>query len=162
VTDSGAQLFFGGQYYYRQLGELALNLCIAREFSDAHWREYLEGSLSLSRKAGKGPKVSLASFVNGHPNAVQRRYAADFIEREAVRPIDRLAVLTDSDLLRGALTAMAWAMPKSRLRAFKSTEHGAALTWLREIADFDEIRARAVWTEGRAQLGIGLGKREKA
>jgi hypothetical protein len=154
VIDSGARLFFDGEYYYRQLGELAVNLCVAKEFTDADWKEYLEGSLAIARKLGKGPKVGLAAMINAHPNAGQRRFATDFLDREAVRPIERLAVLTDSELLRGALTALAWAMPKSRLRAFKGTDHSGALSWLREVAEFDEKQADAIWSEARAQLGV--------
>ena len=37
--DSGQQLFMGGRYYYRQIGDLAVNLCGAKTFSDEDWRE---------------------------------------------------------------------------------------------------------------------------
>lgn len=152
VIDSGPHLFLSGEYYYRQLGQLSLNLCVARTITEAGWLEYLEGSLAISRKSGSVPRVSLAAFAHVHPSATQRRATAVFIEREKVPPIERIAVLTDNQLLRGAMTAFGWVMPKSRIRAFKETGDGEALTWLRETAEFDVARARAVWLEASVQL----------
>jgi hypothetical protein len=158
VIDSGPHLFLDGAYYYRQIGELSVNLCVAKTISDAGWRDYLTGTLALSRKAGGGPKVSLAALLHVHPNAVQRRATSDFIEREGVRPIERIALLTDSQLLRGAMTAFGWAMPKSRFRAFKGDDHRGGLAWLNEVASFDAERAEQIWLEACALLKVEGGR----
>jgi hypothetical protein len=159
VIDSGPKFFLAGEYYYRQIGELAVNLCVAKTITDAGWLEYLEGSLAISKSLGGGPKVSLAAFPHVHPNAVQRRTTTEFLARADVKPIARVALLTDSELLRGAMIAFSWAVPKSRLRAFKGNDHSGALEWLREIADFDEARARTVWIEARLEFGVRLTRR---
>jgi hypothetical protein len=153
MIDSGARLFLDGEYYYRQLGELAINLSVAKTMTDAGWKECLEGSLAISKTLGMGPKVSLAGFPHAPPNAVQRREATDFIAREAVEPIQRVALVSDNELLRGALIALSWAMPKAQLRAFKESDHAGALRWLREAAEFDETHASSIWNEARTHLG---------
>jgi hypothetical protein len=158
--DSGARLFLDGEYYYRQIGELAVNLCVAKTITDAGWREYLEGSLATSKELGRGPKVSLAAFPHVHPNAGQRRTTTEFLARADVEPIARVALLTDNELLRGAMIAFGWALPKSRLRAFKGSDHSGALQWLREIAEFDEERASTIWSQARLQLGAGSALRD--
>jgi hypothetical protein len=153
MIDSGARLFLDGEYYYRQMGELAVNLCVAKTITDAGWNEYLEGSLATSKRLGRGPRVSLAAFPHVHPNAKQRRITADLMARADVDRMTRVALLTDNELLRGAMIAFGWALPKSRLRAFKETDHAGALQWLREVAEFDEKHAAMIWNEARTQLG---------
>lgn len=151
--DSGARLFLDAEYYYRQMGELAVNLCIAKTITDAGWNEYLEGSLATSKRLGRGPRVSLAAFPHVHPNAKQRRTTAEFLARADVDPMARVALLTNNQLLRGAMIAFGWALPKSRLRAFEEDDHVGALKWLRESAEFDEKHAAMIWNEARTQLG---------
>ena len=154
MIDSGPKLFLNGGYYYRHLGQLSLNLSVAKTITDAGWHEYLEGTFALSREFHEAPKVSLVAFIHAHPNAGQRRATAEFVSRNEIPPIERIAVLTDSQLLRGAMVAFSWVMPKSNLRAFKGSEYGTALAWLREVATFDEARAKAAWVEACAQLKV--------
>jgi hypothetical protein len=154
VDDSGARLFLKGEYYYRHIGELAVSLCVAKTIADVDWREYLEGTRTISRGFGHVPKVGVVAFTGVHPNAGQRRMTTEFFARENIRPLDRLALLTDSELLRGAMVAFGWAMPKSRLRAFGGSDNAGAFRWLREVAEFDETQAAAIWNEARAKLGV--------
>jgi hypothetical protein len=155
VLDSGPHYFLRGQYYYRQLGELALNLSSAREIDDTGWLEYLSVTLSITRKLGIRPKGSIAYFLHAFPNAAQRRVAKQFMDENSVRTIERLAALTDSALMRGALTALNWAMPNSKMQAYAPGEFGLALNWVREVADFDAASARVVWREACLELKVG-------
>ena len=82
----------------------------------------------------------------------------EFIEHESVPPIVRIALLTDSQVLRGAMTAFNWALPKARFRAFKGNEHTKGLAWLREVAEFDERFAETAWFEARAKLEVAGSK----
>jgi hypothetical protein len=155
VDDSGARLFLDGEYYYRHIGPLCLSLSVAKTITDVGWREYLEGTRAISRKFGHLPKVGVAAFTGVHPNAGQRRMTTEFLAEENVRPLERLALLTDNELLRGAMVAFGWAMPKSRLRAFKGSDHLGAFRWLREVAEFDEKQAAEIWRDAHAKLGVG-------
>jgi hypothetical protein len=154
AMDSGQQFFMGGRYYYRQLGDLAVNLCGAKSFSDDDWREYLYGSLEVARELGRGPSVSLIAFMGDHPNAGQRRISAEFMTKERVRPIERVAILTDSDILRHAMTAFGWLVPNLKYRAFKPSDPAGGYAWLGEIAQFDEKKALDAWAEARSALSV--------
>jgi hypothetical protein len=153
--DSGRQLFMGGRSYYRQIGDLAVNLCGAKTFSDDDWREYLYGGLEIARELGRGPSVSLITFLGDHPNAGQRRLTAQFMAKERVRPIERVGILTDNELLRHAMTAFVWLVPTLKYRAFRPGDVQGALAWLAEVAQFDERAALDSWTEARSALKIG-------
>jgi hypothetical protein len=153
--DSGPQLFMDGRYYYRQIGDLAVNLCGAKTLSDEDWREYLRGSLDVAHELGRGPNVSLIAFAGAHPNAGQRRISADFMKKERVRPIERVAILTDSELLRGAMTAFGWLVPNLKYRPFKPSDSAGALAWLREVGQFDEKTALEAWAEAKSTVSIG-------
>lgn len=155
LGDSRARLFMGRRYYYRQIGDLAVNLCAAKTISDDDWEEYLYGSLAVARELGRGPNASIIEFAGGgHPNAGQRKKSAEFLVKERVRPIDRVAIFTENDLLRGAVTAFGWLVPKMKYRSFRPSDVGAALAWLGEIAHFDREKALSAWAEARETLGI--------
>jgi hypothetical protein len=154
--DSGRQQFMGGRYYYRQIGDLAVNLCGASTFSDDDWREYLYGGLEVARELGKGPNVSLIAFAGDHPNAGQRRLSAQFMSKEKVRTIERVAILTENEILRHAMTAFVWLVPTLKYRAFKPRDVTGALAWLGEVAQFDQTAALDAWTEAQSVLRSGI------
>lgn len=145
----------GGRYYYRQVGDLAVNLCGAIAFSDDDWREYLYGGLEIARELGRGPSVSLIAFAGDHPNAGQRRLSAQFMAKEKVRTIERVAILTENEILRHAMTAFVWLVPTLKYRAFKPSEVAGALAWLAEAAQFDEAAALDAWAEAQSVLRAG-------
>jgi hypothetical protein len=153
--DSGRQLFMGGRYYYRQIGDLAVNLCGATSFTDDEWREYLYGGLDVARELGRGPSVSLIAFAGDHPNAGQRRLSAQFMTKERVRTIERVAIPTENEMLRHAMTAFAWLVPTLKYRAFKPSDTASALAWLAEVAEFDEKAAVDAWAEAQSVLRPG-------
>lgn len=144
----------GGRYYYRQIEDLAVNLCTAKTFTDEDWREYLRGSLAVARELGRGPSVSLITFTGDTLNAGQRRVTAKFMVEEHVRPIERVGILTDSQLLRGAMTAFAWLMPSMKYRAFRPGAATEALTWLAQAGKFDPSLALSAWAEAKATLRV--------
>ena len=150
VNDTGPQLFMGGNLYYRQLDDLAINLCIARRITDEQWLDFLETTLRLAVQIGRMPKVTMAGFAHTYPDAKQRRQTRDFLESQSVKPIDRLGLVSDNPLLRGAIVAFSWIFPDANVLAFGSSDASACLGWLREVANFDERRALAAWGEGLA------------
>ena len=154
LVDSGPHYYLDGQFYFRQLDEFALNVSSAKAITDAGWMEFLNGSLGVSRKLGVLPKVTIAYFARAYPNATQRQAAKKFIDENAVRNIERLAALTDSAMLRGALTALNWIMPDSKMQAYSPREYAQALTWVHEIADFDVASAHHAWREACRELKL--------
>jgi hypothetical protein len=68
--------------------------------------------------------------------------------------MERVAVITESMLVRGAMTAFSWIMPKVGVRAFDTNETRDAFRWLREIGSFDEALAVESWQEAKLKLSI--------
>lgn len=134
-----------------------MNLSVARKITDEGWRDYLNGTLLLAQNLGHAPSLSMMSCLHAYPNAVQRQMASDFIVGNNVRPIGRVAVLTDSAILRGAMTAFGWLMPKMHVRAFRADDSASALQWLREAGAFDESQAMATWNDAHAKLAAKTG-----
>lgn len=154
IGDSGPRLFLGGRYYYRQISDLAVNLCTVKVLSDDQWREYLTKSLAVARELGLGPSVSLIAFTGAPLNAGQRRVSAQFLVEEKVRPIARVAILTESELMRGAMIAIGWIMPNLKYRAFHPKDPAVALSWLHEVGEFDMTTALEAWSDACAKLSV--------
>ena len=154
VIDSGAQFFCGGEMYFRQLHELTLTVSIAKTISDEDWAAYLEGTLAITKRCGLAANVSLLCCVHAFPNARQRQMASDFMNRHYTREMERVAVITESMVIRGAMTAFSWIMPKVRVHAFDTNETRDALRWLREAGTFDEALALEAWHEAKLKLAI--------
>ena len=152
LNDTGPQLFMGGNMYYRQLDDLAINICIARRITDAQWLEFLESSLRLAVQIGRMPKVTMAAFAHTYPDAKQRRQTKEFLGAQGVKPIDRLGLVSDNPLLRGAIVAFSWVFPEANVLAFGSSDAPACIAWLHEVAIFDERRATMAWSDGHAAL----------
>jgi SpoIIAA-like len=153
--DSGPRLFLGGRYYYRQVEDLAVNLCAVKSLTDDDWREYLHGSLAVSEELGHAPCVSLIAFTGAPLNAGQRRLSAKFMEEKKVRPIERVAILTENELLRGAMTAFGWLMPNLKYRTFSPKVPDVACAWLLEVGRFDLPTALTVWKSACEKLSVG-------
>jgi hypothetical protein len=154
-VDSGDQYLLGGEFYYRQLNDLALNICVLREITDIAWREYIDTAMQIVTKLERAPSVSLCVFEHAPPNAKQRRAAARLFAEQNMPSMKRVAVFTESVVIKGAMTAFNWIMPTTALRAFRAEEHEVALGWVREVADFDLDVAGRAWREARYHLRIG-------
>jgi hypothetical protein len=154
VKDSGGQLFMAGAQYYRQIDDVAMSLCVAKKISDAHWREFLDGSLRLSQELGHFANVTITSFVHAYPNPLQRRMTVDFLKNNKVRTVERIGLVSDSSFVRGAIVALNWILPKAKVRSFASRDVVVCFNWLREAGQFDVQAASDAWQDGRAALGV--------
>ena len=154
VTDTGPHLYMNGQYYYRQVDDLSMNISVVKSISDAEWSDFLENSVRFARLLGRKPKVIVAAFAHAYPNASQRRQTTAFLERNDVPTVARLAVVSDNPLLRGAIVAFSWVVPQATMRSFGSSDFAGCLRWLHEVSSFDLPRAVTAWNEGRAALRV--------
>ena len=150
VSDTGPHFYLHGELYYRQVDELSMNICVAKDIEDREWTEFLESSLRLGRLLGRKPKVIVASFAHAYPNTSQRRQTTTFLEQSNVPKIARLGVVSDNPILRGAIVAFSWVVPQATMRSFGSRDMAGCLRWLQEVSTFDLPRAMTAWHEGRA------------
>jgi hypothetical protein len=150
VSDTGPHFYLNGEHYYRQVDELSMNICVAKNIQDHEWADFLESSVRLGRLLGRKPKVIVASFAHAYPNASQRRQTTAFLEQSDVPKIARLGVVSDNPLLRGAIVAFSWVVPQATMRSFRSRDIAVCLHWLQDVSTFDLPRAMTAWHEGRA------------
>jgi hypothetical protein len=157
MADSGARWFCDRKMYFRQLDQLTINVSTARNIEHDDWLAFLEETLAISRNLRVSTKVSLICCAYSFPNARQRMAASEFLVRHRLEKMGRLAVVTDSTMVHGAMTAFSWIMPKVRVSAFRSTDAAGAFHWLREVGSFDEAKAMAAWHEAQTMLGMTPG-----
>jgi len=150
VSDTGPHFYLDGEFYYRQIDELSMNICVAKDIGDQEWNDFLESSLRLGRLLGRKPRVIIASFAHAYPNAAQRRQTTTFLAQNNVPMVDRLGVVSDNPLLRGAIVAFSWVVPHATMRSFGLRDISGCLRWLQEASAFDLPRAMTAWHEGRA------------
>lgn len=60
--------------------------------------------------------------------ASQRRFIVDWMEKNDIQPTPRTITLTDSPLIRAAITAYSW-LTKTETKAFKTSELDTACEW---------------------------------
>ena len=140
--------------YFRQLDALAITVTTARNFDDAEWFAFLEDTLAIARELRVPTKVSMVCSVYAHPNAQQRRAMSDFFARHRLEKLERIALVTDNVLIRGALIAFGWIVPKVRVNAFRSEDAASAFRWLHEATPFDESKAMLAWHDALTKLGL--------
>lgn len=152
VSDTGPHFYLNGEHYYRQIDELSMSICVAKNIVDREWTDFLQQSLRLGRLLGRKPKVIVASFAHAYPNASQRRQTTAFLEQNDIPSIARLGVVSDNPLLRGAIVAFSWVVPQATMRSFGSQDIAGCLRWLQVGGTFDLPRAVTAWHEGRASF----------
>jgi hypothetical protein len=141
--------------YYRQLDELSITVCIAQKLSDEDWLGYLEGGHAVTRKAGRPPTASVIWCMHAFPSARQRQMSNDFMTLHfKQRPMLRAAIMTESAVIRSAMSAMRWLIPSLTLRAFVPGQIAPAVQWLREVATFEVPDALDAWSDAMTKLAI--------
>jgi len=89
--------------------------------TDDEWERWMQ---LVRDRDGQQVRTMVEAHQAGGPNAKQRR-----LLEETVRGVDIMtAVLTDSVVTRGIVTAIAWL--NISLRAFAPDQHAAAMTYL--------------------------------
>ncbi len=123
------------------------------------WSQYLE---MVQRMVDGGLDTTLVCFAHlaDAPSPLQRKQMADFIQKNAkgLERLDRFALVIDSVIHRGAITAISWLVKKPfEERVFNSPL--AAIKWLTEphpSLNPEEIRASIVAQVPRHSLWFAL------
>jgi hypothetical protein len=134
ATESHASV--DGVVQYGRVGTLLVIAVAAPSWSDDSWQEFLDGSLEMEARMGGPARLVLSYFLNGVPTASQRHLSVQATKKS--RLADRVALLSDSALTRGAFNAIQWVLGKETTsRAFGPTEVTVALEWLSMAHLFD-------------------------
>jgi hypothetical protein len=140
---------------YGNLDELMVYVWADHPVADDVYQDYLLGHIAYIEECGPitAQLIVSPSFA---PNLRQRGMMKDNEEALRFETVRAIALVTDSTVARGVLTAMAWTFPhkKRALKAFGMTELGPAGTWLANQgtrAPVDAIVAKVA--ELRGELG---------
>ena len=127
--------------------------------TDETWRQYLD---MVKRMVDTGMESTLVCFAHlaAAPSPVQRKQMAEFIEanRVGLERLDRFALVIDSVVHRGAITAISWLVKKPfEERVFNSPI--SAVKWLTEghpELDPEVVRASIAAQVPRHSLWLAL------
>ncbi len=136
-----------------RVGELSMFVAAAK-IDDDEWSEWID--LGARYVAEFGPVVIGLNYSNGTgPSSKQRASLAARKDDLQFDKVKRQVLLTDSVLLRGAITALGWLLRTPvEQRAMASRDISKALTWLGEIGQFDRERALLRMSEMSARVGL--------
>lgn len=124
-----------------RIGRLWLAASGARAIADDAWREYLECSAASVKIDGPFHGVLFWAPTHG-PSAAQRKMLThEFAESIRLDEQRRVALISDSALVRGTLTAINWFARKNTV-AFAPGEVRRAFDWLAEEIAFDRALAQ--------------------
>jgi hypothetical protein len=133
-----------------RVGDLWLSASGEEPISDAGWQEMLQ--FLCQTAAASGPVTASLNWCPKHgPSNAQRNLLtkgsyADAMQIDKTR---RSAIMSDSVVVRGALTAIGWLLgAKFQARAFAPKELPAAFEWTSEECNVD----RAVAERAHPQL----------
>jgi hypothetical protein len=126
-------------------------------WGNAAWREYCELYAAMVRERGAA-RVVLNLSPGWGPNSAQRRaLTLDYRQAHRIDDIRRFALLTDSQLVRGIVTALSWLATGTQTAAYAPSRAVDAVAWLRQVIAFDVADAVAVF--GELMDGIGHSRR---
>lgn len=130
-------------------GTLAV-IHFAKPVEDAELQSYFD---VLTREATK-LKMQASIILSEHPpTPKQRTLMAERVKASPLLAESTAALITDSVIARGAMTALGWlSKDAQRTRAFSPREVDAALEWLAGIAAFDRAAVRAYLSQRSAKV----------
>ena len=124
-----------------RVGNLWLVASGWRPIADDAWREYLEASAASVRADGPFDGVLFWAPLHG-PSARQRKMLThEFAEAVRLDAQRRVALISESALVRGTITAINWFARKNFV-AFSPNDVRRAFEWLAADIAFDETQAQ--------------------
>jgi hypothetical protein len=116
-----------GRLGYAYVDDVSVTVFTVAHWSDADLVRMLEDTTRLGQNITATGTVS--HFYGEVPGAHHRKLIVKWLTERGLPSSPRNALLTDSQLMRGALTAFAW-LTQAETRAFEPTERDAMCTWI--------------------------------
>lgn len=130
-----------GEVVAARVGDLWISVQPDRPIDDAAWRAHLD--FSVEEVARNGPYPGLLVWAPKHgPSAHQRRIMTDEYRKPLRLDQQRAcAVITESAIVRGILTAFSWLGSGTAMNAFAPPDAAKAFDWLALHVSFDRKQA---------------------
>jgi hypothetical protein len=145
----------GNELCVGRVGPLAL-VVGGDSWDDAAWREHCELFAKMVEHFGAARLVFNLSPRRGPTSAQRRLLSLEYHTRNRIDEVRRFAMLTESALVRGALTALGWFAQRTKTSAYPPAKAMEALAWLRQDTAFDVVEAVTVFRELMTQAGHPL------
>jgi hypothetical protein len=123
-----------------RVGQLLLAAAGERSITDLGWREYLEFSASSVKNDGPFSGVLFWAPTQGPTGSQRKMLTEEYAEAVRIDAQRCVALISDSTMVRGALTAINW-FAKKNMRAFARTDIQQALDWMADEIEFDRQEA---------------------
>ncbi|MEZ5538622.1 MAG: hypothetical protein R3E63_01420 [Pseudomonadales bacterium] len=120
-------LLLKGKASFAQIHDVTMIISDIPKWNDALVLQYL----NEVSKAGNGVSVpaNVAIFLGDVFDAGQRKLATDWTTDQGFEPSKRTTMISDSLLIRGALTAYSW-LTKTEAKAFAMKDHVSMCDWI--------------------------------
>jgi hypothetical protein len=124
-----------------RVGKLWLGAAGRHAIKDETWRQYLDHAAASTASDGPFHGVLFWSPTHG-PSASQRKVLRnEFARAIAVDAQRRVVLISESTLVRGAMTAISW-FARTNAAAFSPADIQCAFDWLAEDIPFDRTQAQ--------------------
>lgn len=118
---------FEGRVAYAYVADVSITLFDMPAWSDANVVRLMEETTHLGEHVTA--VGALSQFHGAMFNSHQRKLIVDWLAQNKLVASARNALLTDSAMMRGALTAFAW-ITQSETKAFDPKETATACAWI--------------------------------
>jgi len=116
-----------GRASFAHLGGVAIVLTDVAKWSDEEVMSLIQQQADLVGNVSA--QGNITHFFGDIFGATHRKMIVDWIESSGLTPSSRTALVTDSKIMRAALTAYAW-LTKSETKAFDMKDRQAMCEWI--------------------------------
>jgi hypothetical protein len=124
-----------------RVGKLWLVATGSHPIEDDTWRQYLGYSAETVTNRGPFHGVLFWSLKQGPSTRQRTMLTNEFAQAVRLDLQRRVALISNSALVRGTITAINW-LARKKVAAFAPREIGRALDWLAEDVAFDRAEAQ--------------------
>jgi hypothetical protein len=145
----------GKEWAMRRIANLGLIVWGPSDCSDDVFRSHLFAA--RDSKSDFPPIHAVLNVTHGFaPNARQRSIAKELSEAAGFDTLKATAVVSDSRLVVGALTALHWIMPKNRLalNGWRLADWAKAVDWVTGYCNVDSTLIQQLVVDMNARLSL--------
>jgi len=118
---------FKGRAATAHINDVSIVLTNVNNWKDEQVKELLEELAQTG--GGVTPPANIVIFLGDVFDTKQRRFATEWTQARGYPPAKRITMISDSMLIRGAMTAYSW-VTKSEAKAFAMKDSTAMCQWI--------------------------------
>lgn len=118
---------FKGKASFSHVNDVSMIVSNHAKWTDADVKQFLEDTARVGGQVA--PPANIAIFLGDVFDAKQRKFAADWTAAEGYPTAKRITMISDSMLMRGAMTAYSW-LTKTEAKAFPMKDSTAMCEWI--------------------------------